>query len=56
VVDIDESSARACAQQLREAGGKTNHLRVDVSLAGNVRAMAEVALRTFGRIDILCPN
>ncbi len=56
VVDIDENSARACAQQLREAGGKADHLRVDVSLTGDVRAMAEAALRTFGRIDILCPN
>jgi 3-oxoacyl-[acyl-carrier protein] reductase len=55
-VDIDENSAGACARRLREAGGRADHLRVDVSSAGDVRDMAAEALRAFGRIDILCPN
>ncbi len=56
VVDIDENGAEACARRLREAGGRAEPLRVDVSSAGDVRDMAASALRTFGRIDILCPN
>jgi 3-oxoacyl-[acyl-carrier protein] reductase len=56
VIDIDENSARACANELREGGSRADHLRVDVSLAGDVRAMADAALQAFGRIDILCPN
>ena len=56
VVDIDENSAEACAKELREAGSRADHLRVDVGLAQDVRAMTEAARQTFGRIDILCPN
>ena len=56
VVDIHENSAEACAKELREAGSRADHLRVDVGLAQDVRAMTEAARQTFGRIDILCPN
>ena len=56
VADIDESTAAATAQALRDAGGEADHHRVDVSRAPEVRAMATAAVRRFGRIDILCPN
>jgi len=56
VADIDESTAAATAQALRETGGQADHYRVDVSRASDVRAMATAAVGRFGRIDILCPN
>lgn len=56
VADIDERGAEVAAGRLREAGGRAEHLRVDVSSAADTRAMAAAALRAFGRIDILCPN
>ncbi|MFO1059969.1 MAG: SDR family oxidoreductase [Dongiaceae bacterium] len=56
VADVDEATAASTAAALREAGGRAEPCRVDVSVAAEVRAMAAAALRHFGRIDILCPN
>ena len=50
------TAPRLVQSELREAGSRADHLRVDVGLAQDVRAMAEAARQTFGRIDILCPN
>jgi 3-oxoacyl-[acyl-carrier protein] reductase len=56
LVDIDERNARISAEELQRTGGKATHLRVDVSSASDVKAMARAAVKMFGRIDILCPN
>lgn len=56
VADLDEATAAATAADLRAAGGRAEHHRVDVSLAAEVRAMAAAAVARFGGIDILCPN
>jgi 3-oxoacyl-[acyl-carrier protein] reductase len=56
VADIDEATAEATAAAARDAGGRAEHLRVDVSNGADARAMAAKAIASFGRIDILCPN
>jgi 3-oxoacyl-[acyl-carrier protein] reductase len=56
IADIEEGAAAAVAEGLRASGGQANHLRVDVSVAADAQAMAQMALARFGRIDILCPN
>jgi 3-oxoacyl-[acyl-carrier protein] reductase len=56
IADIDEPAAAAAADALRRAGANARHKRVDVSAKADAKAMAEAALASFGRIDILCPN
>jgi 3-oxoacyl-[acyl-carrier protein] reductase len=56
VADVDGATAAATAAALREAGGRAEPFQVDVSAREQVRAMAAAAAKSFGRIDILCPN
>ncbi|MFC1491862.1 SDR family NAD(P)-dependent oxidoreductase [Nitrospinota bacterium] len=49
--DIDEKGAEEAAAEVAEAGGKGHAMRVDVTSRAEAHAMAEGAMRTFGRID-----
>src|SRR5712691_8338917 len=51
VADVQEAAAKAVA---KEVGGLA--VCVDVTSAGETRAMAEKALDAYGRIDILVNN
>ena len=53
IADLNLDAARAVAAR---SGAATQALRVDVSVAADVRAMMEAAESHFGRIDILVNN
>jgi NAD(P)-dependent dehydrogenase (short-subunit alcohol dehydrogenase family) len=54
--DIDEAAVCAVADAVIAAGGDAIAMRVDVSVEGDIRRMAAVALQRFGRIDMFCSN
>jgi 3-oxoacyl-[acyl-carrier protein] reductase len=56
VADLDEASAREVAAAIGAAGGSAEPVRLDVTDAASVRAMAERAVEAFGGIDVLVNN
>ena len=56
IVDIDESTAAATAEQIRQAGGSAIPMTGDVAREETAKAMVERALDEFGRLDILVQN
>lgn len=49
--DLVLDAAEETAQQIRSGGGKAVAIRCDVSSEAEVRAMLEITLRTFGKLD-----
>ncbi len=56
VVLADVADAEPVAAALRQAGARALALRTDVADEASVQAMADEALRAFGRIDALVNN
>lgn len=56
VVCADVVQSQATVAAIQAAGGQALDVRVDVTSSESARAMAEAALRAFGRIDILVNN
>lgn len=56
VWDIDETSARAVADEIEQAGGRARAVQVDVTDQGSVDQAAEQALLEFARVDVLINN
>jgi len=54
--DVVPELAEEAAAAIREAGGDAVAIRTDVSIATDVAAMVETAVRRFGRLDILVNN
>ncbi len=56
VVDISEAGARRVAEAIRQAGGRAEAFRADVSQAGDAEAMVKATVKAFGRLDVLFNN
>jgi NAD(P)-dependent dehydrogenase (short-subunit alcohol dehydrogenase family) len=56
VADINQDAGQATVSEIVDAGGKAILALCDVSNAVQVQEMAETAVQTFGRIDILINN
>jgi NAD(P)-dependent dehydrogenase (short-subunit alcohol dehydrogenase family) len=56
VADIDVDAAEAVSEEIRAAGGEATAVRVDVSQPEQVREMVDVAVRTYGRVDVMFSN
>ncbi len=56
IADINEESASANVERIREAGGSAEAVRTDVGVHDDVRAMVEHAVSLWGRLDILVNN
>ncbi|MGH8977547.1 MAG: SDR family NAD(P)-dependent oxidoreductase, partial [Acidimicrobiia bacterium] len=56
VADIDEGAGGTTAEAITAAGGRAVFVPADVGRAGDVEAMVEVTMRTFGRVDIVVNN
>ena len=56
VADIDAARADRVAAEIAAADGKSHSVRTDVSDSGAVRAMIELAVSTFGGLDVLINN
>jgi NAD(P)-dependent dehydrogenase (short-subunit alcohol dehydrogenase family) len=56
VAEINVEAGSGVAQEIRAAGGKALFVRTDVAEEKEVQAMVEVAVKKYGRIDILFNN
>ncbi len=56
VSDIDESSARTVAEQVRSLGAETEVLTVDVREPAQTETMIKSVVDRFGRLDVLVNN
>jgi NAD(P)-dependent dehydrogenase (short-subunit alcohol dehydrogenase family) len=56
VADNNKAAAEETAGLVRAAGGKAVPAAVDVSLEADAKAMVELAIRQFGRLDVLYNN
>jgi NAD(P)-dependent dehydrogenase (short-subunit alcohol dehydrogenase family) len=56
VSDVDAERADLVAGAIRSSGGQAGGMRCDVSLDEDVAALAEMAVRTCGRVDIVMSN
>ena len=54
VADFNEETGRETAQLVADAGGTATFVFSDVTQEESVKAMVDVALRTYGRLDIAC--
>jgi 2-hydroxycyclohexanecarboxyl-CoA dehydrogenase len=53
VADIDAAKGEATAQALRDAGGRAQFIRLDVTDKASVAAVRDEILATHGRLDVL---
>ena len=53
VVDVDSKGAQATAEQIREAGGRAEPCRVDVTRADEVDGAVGLAPQGFDRLDVV---
>ncbi|HEU6439756.1 MAG TPA: SDR family NAD(P)-dependent oxidoreductase, partial [Terriglobales bacterium] len=56
VADTQEASAEETVRQIRAAGGEAIAVAADVSVEADAKAMVEVAIEKFGRLDVLYNN
>lgn len=56
IADIDADRTEAAASDLRNAGHDAIGVRCDVSKLDEVESLAEAAMDTHGRVDVLCNN
>ena len=56
VADLNPTNAEAVAQEIRDAGGSSLAVAVDVTKRDQVKAMVEATVTEFGVIDILVNN
>jgi 3-oxoacyl-[acyl-carrier protein] reductase len=56
VADIQDAEARKVAADINGAGGQAMAVAVDVTSEEKTRAMADAALKQYGRIDVLVNN
>ena len=56
VADIQDGEAQKVAGEIQQAGGEATPVYVDVTSPAKAEAMAQSALKTYGRIDILVNN
>ncbi len=56
VVDVDAGSGAKTAAKIQEMGGSSHFVHSDISSEAGARRIADEAVKTFGRIDILVNN
>jgi NAD(P)-dependent dehydrogenase (short-subunit alcohol dehydrogenase family) len=56
VADAVEERAKATVDMIKKEGGTASTLRVDVSKAADCKAMVQMAVERYGRLDILDNN
>jgi NAD(P)-dependent dehydrogenase (short-subunit alcohol dehydrogenase family) len=54
--DIDEEGARQAAQAIRAGGGRALGTRTDVTVAADAKALVDLAVSQFGRLDCAVNN
>lgn len=56
VADTQRTSAEETVRQISAAGGEATAIAVDVSVEVDAKAMVDVAIEKFGRLDVLYNN
>ena len=56
VADINVEAGKKVVQKIKVAGGEATFVQVDVSRAADVKRMVEMAMNSYGKIDILFNN
>jgi len=56
IIDVDETTAAATVEQIRDANGAAAFMKGDVAKEETAKAMVERAVNEFGRLDILVQN
>jgi NAD(P)-dependent dehydrogenase (short-subunit alcohol dehydrogenase family) len=56
VADSQMIAAEETVRQIRAAGGEATPVAVDVSIEADAQAMVDVAMRKYGRVDVLYNN
>jgi NAD(P)-dependent dehydrogenase (short-subunit alcohol dehydrogenase family) len=56
VADTQKASAEETVRQISAAGGEATAIAVDVSVEADAKAMVDVAIEKFGRLDVLYNN
>jgi 3-oxoacyl-[acyl-carrier protein] reductase len=56
VADIQEAEAKKVAADIAQSGGEAIAIAVDVTSEEKTRAMAQAALKAYGKIDVLVNN
>jgi NAD(P)-dependent dehydrogenase (short-subunit alcohol dehydrogenase family) len=56
VAEFSEAAGAETVRLVREAGGETSFVRVDVSNEADAKGMVDHALATYGRLDVLYNN
>jgi NAD(P)-dependent dehydrogenase (short-subunit alcohol dehydrogenase family) len=56
LVDRDEDSLEATADQIREAGGRVETMIADVTVEADIAGFLAGCVRTFGTVDVLVNN
>jgi NAD(P)-dependent dehydrogenase (short-subunit alcohol dehydrogenase family) len=56
VADAHKASAEETVRQIRATGGEATAIAVDVSVEADAKAMVDVAVEKFGRLDVLYNN
>ena len=56
LADVDEKAGEATTAEIAKAGGSVRFVRTDVSVMSDMEKMAQTAIDSFSRIDILVNN
>ena len=56
IADVDEDYGRDAVSEIASAGGEAVFSKADVSVEEDVRRMVDLAVATYGRLDILVNN
>jgi NAD(P)-dependent dehydrogenase (short-subunit alcohol dehydrogenase family) len=56
VADIHYAAAEETVRQVKAAGGEATPIAVDVSVEADAQAMVELAIKKYGRVDVLYNN
>lgn len=54
--DLQEEAGRAAVREIQAAGGEARFLRIDVTREADLRALLDLAVAEFGRVDIAHNN
>jgi NAD(P)-dependent dehydrogenase (short-subunit alcohol dehydrogenase family) len=54
IADVQEEAGQASVEKIKQAGGQTVFMHVDVSQADQVATLIETIVDTYGRLDFAC--
>jgi len=56
VADIVEKAGEETVKLVKEAGGEATFVKVDITEAADVKKMVDTAVKTYGKLNVICNN